>query len=181
MNPSDPEFSHIVKLDEIGAGTSHHNIQASATERAALALRFDLLSLDLLEATLVLSRSGMNARASGRMSARAVQACIAGGNDVQAVIDAPVEIDFLPELQTTSDAEIELTPDDCDTMFHDGKIIDIGEAVAQTLALALDPYPRSDAASQKLRAAGVKADNEVEAASGPFAALASLKDTLSKQ
>ena len=44
--------------------------------------------------------------------------------------------------------------------------IDLGEAVAQQLAIALDPYPR---------APGAALPEEPRAAGGPFAALKSLK------
>jgi hypothetical protein len=40
-------------------------------------------------------------------------------------------------------------------MFYDGAMIDVGEAVAQTLALNLDPYPRAPDAGDALREAGV--------------------------
>ena len=46
-----------------------------------------------------------------------------------------------------TDEEIELGQGDLDTVFHDGSAIDLGGAVIDTLALALDPYPRkADAA-----------------------------------
>lgn len=55
-------------------------------------------------------------------------------------------------------------------MFHDGAFVDVGEAVAQTLALALDPYPRAPDADARLAAAGVT----VAVEAGPFGALAGL-------
>ena len=53
---------------------------------------------------------------------------------------------------------------------------DLGEAVAQSFALLLDPFPRSPNADAVLKAAGVKEEGEV----GPFGALAALKDKLGK-
>jgi uncharacterized metal-binding protein YceD (DUF177 family) len=50
-----------------------------------------------------------------------------------------------------------------------GETIDIGEAVAQQLSLALDPYPRAPGAALDLKLAGGAG------ADGPFAALAKLK------
>jgi hypothetical protein len=53
--------------------------------------------------------------------------------------------------------------------------------VAQSLALALDPYPRSARAEEALRQAGVKDEEEAAAGdSSPFAALAALKDKLAE-
>ena len=53
--------------------------------------------------------------------------------------------------------------------------IDLGEAAAETLLLALDPYPRAPNADAVLREAGVKPEGEEEREPGPFAALAALK------
>jgi len=56
-------------------------------------------------------------------------------------------------------------------VFHDGAAIDLGSAIADTLSLALDPYPRSAGAEAALKEAGVL----TEAEAGPFAALAKLR------
>ena len=60
---------------------------------------------------------------------------------------------------------------DCDTIFHDGAAIDLGGAIADTLALSIDPYPRSAGADSALREAGIM----TEAEASPFAVLAKLK------
>ena len=72
--------------------------------------------------------------------------------------------------------EVELGETDMDVIFYDGASVDLGEAVAETLALSLDPYPRSPDADATLRKAGVK----TEAEAGPFGALAALKEKLGK-
>jgi uncharacterized metal-binding protein YceD (DUF177 family) len=59
-------------------------------------------------------------------------------------------------------------------MFHDGAAIDLGSAIADSLALAVDPYPRSPSADAALKDAGVLSEDEA----GPFAALAALKSKL---
>ncbi len=69
------------------------------------------------------------------------------------------------------DEEFELGADELDTMFHDGQAIDLGTAVADSLALSIDPYPRSRDAEAALKQAGVISEEEA----GPFAALAALK------
>jgi uncharacterized metal-binding protein YceD (DUF177 family) len=79
---------------------------------------------------------------------------------------------FLPEPAVSSpDEEIELGETDCDVVFYDGAVIDLGSAIADTLALSLDPYPRSASADAALKEAGVL----TEADASPFAALAALK------
>jgi hypothetical protein len=61
-------------------------------------------------------------------------------------------------------------------MFYEGGAIDLGEAAAQTLALSIDPYPRSPAAEAALREAGVKSEEDARAEASPFAALKALKE-----
>lgn len=53
----------------------------------------------------------------------------------------------------------------CDAMEHDGQAIDLGEAVAQTLGLSIDLFPRAPNADEVLRAAGILG----EADASPFA------------
>ncbi len=171
------EFSHFVKLDEIGAGPSKVKLSADSEARNGLVARFNLAALDSLDAELAVSRGAKGVLAEGRISATLSQYCIATGDPVPAVLDEPVAIRFIPEPIVGADAEIELNADDCDTMFFDGQGVDLGEAVAQTLGLALDPYPRSPDAQKALKAAGVKAEDEVE----PLGALAGLKDLLAKR
>lgn len=171
------EFSHIVKLDEIGAGVLKRHLSADAGERAALAERFGLAALDGLEAELSVSRDAKGVLADGRIRARLSQYCVATGDPVPALLDEPMTIRFVTEPAVTPGAEIELEPDDCDTMFHDGQGVDLGEAVAQSLGLALDPYPRSLDAQERLKAAGVKAEDEVL----PVGAFSGLKDMLTKK
>ena len=56
-------------------------------------------------------------------------------------------------------------------VFHDGAGIELGTAIADTLMLSLDPYPRGPNADEALKAAGVLSEEQA----GPFAALAKLK------
>ena len=123
----------------------------------------------------MLSRDGERVRAEGRVMASLTQSCVITGDPVGQAVDEAFAIDFIPEPAVDrADEEIELGPDDCDTVFHDGAAIDLGAAVVDTLALALDPYPRSAGAKAALKEAGVLSEEEA----GPFAALAALKDKL---
>ena len=109
----------------------------------------------------------------------AQQACVASGEPVPASIEDSFRIRFVAETGYDAEAEVEveLDADDCDTLFHDGRAIDLGEAVAESFALALDPFPRSPNADAALKAAGVKDESEA----GPFGALAALKEKLEKK
>lgn len=163
------DFAHRLTLGRIRDG-ERIGLVADDGERRAIAERLDLASLDRLEAHASLKRDGERVRATGRVAAALEQRCVVTGEPVAAHVDEPFDIAFVPEPQA-GDEEIELKPEDCDTVFHDGAAIDLGSAIADTLALALDPYPRSAAAEAALREAGVLSEEEA----GPFAALAQLK------
>jgi uncharacterized metal-binding protein YceD (DUF177 family) len=180
MSQSENEFSCIVKLDEIGAGSAQYKIAADVQARLGLMVRFDLLALDMLEADISLTKSGTAVHATGHMRAQIAQVCIASGDPMPATINAPLDIIFTPEPDADTDTEVELENTDYDMMFHNGKAVDIGEAVAQTLWLSLDPYPRSPEAAKTLKAAGVKSEEEAVVESSPFSALSALKDKMTK-
>lgn len=175
---NDNEFSHVVKLGDIGAGVTNIHIAADAEQRDALAKRFELDSLDSLEANVALSRDARGVFVEGRFTTKLVQYCIATGDPVPVEMDEKVAIRFVSEPVLGEDAEIELGADDCDTMFHDGQVVDIGEAIAQSMGLSLDPYPRSPDAEKKLKEAGVVTEEQAHEESGPFSALAALKGKL---
>jgi uncharacterized metal-binding protein YceD (DUF177 family) len=167
---SDP-FAHHLRLDRIADG-ERLDLVADDTERRAIADRLGLETLDRLDAHVTLNRNKQVVRAEGRLAAALDQRCVATGEPVAAHVDEPFEILFMPEPQSgRSDEEIELAARDCDIVFHDGSAIDLGAAIADTLALCLDPYPRSAGAEAALKEAGVVD----ESAAGPFAALAQLK------
>lgn len=174
MSAPAPEFARLRRLDTLGTREESAHVEADAEERRRLAGRFGLLSLDRLEADYRLIREGDAVRATGRMMANVVQPCSVTGDPVPAVIDTDFAIRFTPEAEAAPDDEVELAEDDCDIVFYEGGAIDLGEAAAQTLALALDPYPRSAGAAAALREAGVIGEGEA----GPFGGLAALKGKL---
>lgn len=147
-------------------------LAAGEEERRRIAERLGLPSLDCLQAQATLERAGEVVRARGRLKAALTQHCVVTGEPVEGHVDEAFELLFVPEPEPgRPDEEIELGAADCDTVFHDGAAIDLGEAVADTLALSLDPYPRSAGADAALKEAGVLSEEEA----GPFAALARLK------
>ena len=166
------EFVHRLQLDQIRGG-DRIDINANAGELAAIANRLRLLSLDRLDAHAVLTRDGERVKATGRLKASLSQACVATGDPVAEHVDEAFSLSFVPA--PTAEEELELDADQLDTIFHDGASIDLGTAIADTLALAIGPYPRSAKADAALRDAGVLTEEEV----GPFAALAALKGKLS--
>jgi uncharacterized metal-binding protein YceD (DUF177 family) len=169
-----PEFSRIFRLDELGTAPRAVAIDADDKERAALASRFGLLSIERLSAKAELTRDGDVVIATGKLAADVVQACVASGEPVPASIAEDFALRFVPPSAAPEAEEVELEEGDLDEIDYEGGAIDLGEAAAQTLALALDPFPRAPGAEERLRAAGVIGEEEA----GPFAALKALKDKL---
>lgn len=165
---SAPEFSRPERLDAIGAGDRAVSIEADAAERRALAGRFGLIAIDALAGDFSLRRDAAGIRVKGRVKATVTQACSVTGDPVPATMDEPVDLLFVAEGE--SGEEVELSDESIDTVFHDGAAIDLGEVAAETMALALDPFPRGPGADQALKGAGVLSEGEA----GPFGALAAL-------
>ncbi len=159
-----PEFSHRLAIAKVPAGGQALNLAASAEERAALAARFDLLALHGLSAELRLM-PGLEGvvHVTGRLTAELEQACGITLAPVRQSIAEAVAWRLLPEGMEPSDGEDE--PDDIET---EQGVADLGEALAQQLSLAIDPYPRAPGAEMPR---GLGDDG----AHGPFAKLLTLK------
>jgi uncharacterized metal-binding protein YceD (DUF177 family) len=166
-------FAHHLRLDQIHDG-DRLDLVADEAERRAVAKRLGLPSIGCLDAHVTLTRAGEVVRAEGRLAAALDQSCVVTGDHVAAHVDEPFALIFMPEPQEhRPDEEIELGEEDCDVVFYDGAAIDLGTAIADTLALSLDPYPRSAGADAALKEAGVMS----EAEASPFAALAKLRNS----
>lgn len=172
MTPA-PEFSRRFALADIGAVPRRVSLSASASECAALARRFGLVSLQALSAEAELTAVNGAVEARGTISARLTQTCVATAQPLTTDLAESFRIRFEAPDADAAEGEFELSADDCDVMTHDGQAIDLGEAVAQTLALAIEPFPRAPDADATLRKAGVLP--EAEAVTGPFAVLKSIR------
>jgi hypothetical protein len=170
-----PELSCMIKARALpGAAVV---IEASEAEREALARRFGLGAVESLRAEVALEAKPRAIRATGRLVAAILQPCAISGEDFPVTIDEPIDLRFVEDsaraLPDDEDAEIELEADDCDEIDYAGEMFDLGEAVAQTLGLAIDPYAEGPNADAARKAAGIVPEGEQE---GPLAAmLAALK------
>ena len=167
---STPEFSRSFDVRQVEGKAVQ--LAASEEERAALARRFGLVSISRVEADILLERDGKAVKANGRLSADIVQSCAVSGEDLPVAINETLSFRFVPQAEAHApDEEVELDADDCDEIEYSGTFFDLGEAVAQSLALAIDPFATGPGAEEARRRAGIVG----EEASGPFAALAALK------
>jgi len=178
-NPSRnaPEFSRLVVADTISSNPQHREIAADPGERDALARRFGLLSLDKLTAVLDLQRqAGDVIHVSGHLSADAVQRCVVSLVPVPVHLETDFEVSYGGAAAQGDEGDIDPVGIDAPEPLIEGRI-DLGEALAQQLAIALDPYPRAPGATLGPEGFTVGPGEGIGEGGGkqPFAALAALK------
>jgi uncharacterized metal-binding protein YceD (DUF177 family) len=180
MQPADPvEFSRPLALDRVSTTQHREEIAPTDKERAALAERFGLLSLDQMSARFTLKRVRKDlVRAKGHVTAELVQACVVTLDPVPARIDEKFEVDFLEGAQpVAADIELDVEGAEAPEPVLNGWI-DLGELAAEQLGLAIDPYPRKpDAAVPVEWAAEPAPETSPAPGPNPFAALDKLKDS----
>ena len=165
--PADPapEFSRPLPLALVGTAGREETLSATPAECAALAARFGILGIAAFAARLRLRPESDGAvLAEGRFTAAVTQACVVTLEPVAQQVDEAFACRFLP-----AGAIAEEGPEEIDAIETNGGVADLGEAVAEALALALDPYPRAPGA--------VLPDAATEAPQGAFGALAALRRT----
>lgn len=184
-----PEFSRVVDLDRVGARETAIALVADAGERAALARRFGLASLDSLTAELRVRRllSGMF-RLTGTLRGEVVQHCVVTLEPVPAHVEESfVEVYSLSMPGTVAELEIDPLDDEAPEPLSEPRL-DVGEVVAQYLSLGLPPYPRAPGAKLDIEAGPEAREGTRDAVGGepgapdageprqrPFGALASLR------
>jgi uncharacterized metal-binding protein YceD (DUF177 family) len=163
-----PEFSRVFTVGELGSQGRDISLQASASELEALARRFDLEAIESLSANLdVTPLDGGLIRVRGHFRASVVQTCVISLEPVPALVDERLEAIFAPwDAVAPGERAVVISWEEADPPEPiRGGCIDLGELVAEQLALALDPYPRAPGA--ELPAAGEAG----EAVDNPFQAL----------
>lgn len=167
------ELSRLLDLHELRKNDMIAlDLRATEAECAALAKRFGILDVHDLDAHITLMRGARPDlfKVEGELSAVVVQECC--------VTLAPVEervSESYAELLTTSPQMLGAEEDmdsDKPVELIQGDSIDIGEIVAQWLALALNPYPRSDAPTfEYIEVAGTSKDMQT-----PFKVLETIQE-----
>jgi hypothetical protein len=107
-----------------------------------------------------------------------LQPCGVSGEDFPVIINEPIDLRFVetheqPPSGSEEQGEIELEADDCDEIDYSGDMFDLGEAIAQSLGLAIDPYAEGPNADTARKAAGIVPEGEAQGQLA--AALAALK------
>jgi len=160
-----PEFTRLLPLGLVGPEGREEVLEAAPAEREALARRFGIPAIGSLRAKLRLvpERDG-TVVARGTLSASVTQTCVVTLEPVEQQVEEEVALRFLP-----AGREPDEGPEEIDEIEAVGGVADLGEAVAEQLSLALDPYPRAPGAALPEIGEGNGS------AEGPFAGLAALR------
>lgn len=175
--PKPPEFSRVVSVEALGRAGLELEIEADQRERAALVRRFGLDALEKLVAVARLTpRGDGEVRLVVTFDADVVQLCVVTLEPVAVRLSERFEIAFAPlaegveEVEVVIDVEAEEPPE---PLVEDR--IDVGEMVAQHLAMAIEPYPRAPSVEMGDLLSGAVDSGGAASSIGAFAELARLK------
>lgn len=182
-NKAKSEIERLVDISRLGTNGAALDIVASEGERKALATRFSFLGLPAFSARVTIDQKvGGRIVVEGRLRGKIVQACILSLDPVTQELDEPFRLVFQQDLTEDRDPEsgealLSAQPDAPEPL--SGNVLDVGELVAEQLALAADPYPRRpglklEDVMPKSRNSGRPARTEPRR--HPFAGLAALRD-----
>ena len=143
------EFPRPIDVSRILSKGRQCKFEASEQERAALAERYAVLSIDSLVAECFIAPSENRGKKKhykleATFRAKVVQSCGISLDPIEENISG----EFTIILQQASKkhrgepAEIDFTHDEEDIEFLSSDIIDVGEMIAQHFSLAINPYPR---------------------------------------
>jgi uncharacterized metal-binding protein YceD (DUF177 family) len=167
MSAVAPEFSRLVTLAQLSTRPFRQRIEATAAERERLSRRFNLISLDRLVAEVEFRRQSSEViLLEAEFSAEFEQCCAVTLEPVRGSVSDRFSLVYGPAPE--EEQEIALTSDEPAFEPLRGNSIDIGEAVAQELSLALPIFPR-DLEARIDQAA------MAEPLEGPFAMLARVR------
>ena len=156
------EFSRTLRVERITPGLVHE-IAATDAECAALAARMGIEAILSLSCAFTFTpEAGGVIAATAELRARIRQICVVTLEPFDADLADSADVRFVPE-----DMEgLEDDPEAPDEIPYAGAVLELGEAAAEQLALALEPYPRSP---------GAVLPEVSDAPAHPFAALRRLK------
>jgi uncharacterized metal-binding protein YceD (DUF177 family) len=168
-----PEFSRPLDVAAVPPHGIKQKMDADEAERSALASRLGLAGLTGLHAELLIEpwrEDGL--KITGTLTASVIQTCVVTADDFDSRLADDFTRWFSSDDAVSDGSELFVDPlaEDEPDVIVDGTI-DLGEVVAEQLALILDPYPRKPGAE-------FEASHDDGADAGkvtPFAALEKLR------
>lgn len=161
------EFSRPLQVDRVPKAGSTEKVSADPQELKALARRMKVPAIHSLAAELRATPwRGGGLKLEGHITADIEQESVISLEAFRETVSVPVARYFLPQGRAVESAE----EDDADPI--DNGWIDLGEVVAETLALDLDPYPRKPGEAFP---GHIEDDGVAQETPSPFAVLAAKK------
>ena len=164
-----------IRVDKIPTSGRELTLSPDAGEREAIAAFLELTSIEALTVTLRALPFRGGVRVEGRLIADIVQPSVVSLEPVSQSIDEPIDRIFLPGADKTfaeaagAETFVDLAGDDIPDRYEGGDA-DLSDLIIETLALAVDPYPRAEGET------GDYVEDSPEAAESPFAGLKSLTE-----
>jgi uncharacterized metal-binding protein YceD (DUF177 family) len=138
-----PELHRPIAVDRIGTAPLDVLVEATPAECAALASRMKLPELTALTCQFCLERDRSESLLTrGHLIAHVVRTCVVSLEDFAGVVEERFTVRFVEAGHETDNDD----PESLDEIPFINGIVDLGEAAAEQLALALDPYPRAPGA-----------------------------------
>lgn len=143
------EFSRIISLDDLKSKTVVRDLQATPEECEKLAVRLNLLKVESLKAHVEAYREASGIIVvEGQLEAKIEQECVRTLEPLSTFIRAPFEIRFItPQKYKHYMQEHDIHAIDAPDLLEED-FLDLGEIVAQTLSLEIDPYLTKDGKNQ---------------------------------
>ena len=142
------ELPRPVSVDRLPAAFV---VEADLAECEALAKLYHIPRVLALTCRFALRRQGDLVLAEGELDAQVEQSCVVSLEPVGQTVRESFVLRFVPAGSEADDED----PEAPDELPYEGGRIDLGEAAAEQLALALDPYPRHPDAMLDPAATGV--------------------------
>lgn len=162
-----------IRIDSMPTEGRRLKLKADESAREVLAGELGISAVNMLEVELQAVRFRGGIRVTGRVLAEIVQPSVVTLDPVLQKVDEALDRVFLPSGEKpfidAADAEVFVDLEGEDLPDHfEGNEADMTPLIVETLALAIDPYPRN--AGEQVPAAGYG-----DAKESPFAALKALK------
>ncbi len=134
------ELTHLVPLAKITSAGLRATVRATPEQCEAIAKRMGIPAVASLECRFDMTREadGVSIAARGRLRAEVTRECVVSTEEFESTVDEEFDVRFVPAGAEHDDPDPNLP----DEIPYEGGAIDLGEAAAEQLALALDPYPR---------------------------------------
>jgi uncharacterized metal-binding protein YceD (DUF177 family) len=164
-----------LRPDSVQAAGRDVSLDVPGEERAELASRLGVASIESLRVSLHAVRFRGGFRVTGRLEADLTQPSVISLEPVPQHVEEPIDRVFLPggerDFAGPANAEVFVDLDGEDLPDHfEGGAADLSELIIETLALAVDPYPRAE--GEKVEDVGLPDSGTKD---NPFAELARLK------